>query len=289
MTYYLEPQQKAGGYKMYKDYFNYIIRKGFNYKYSLFSLFLARGFLLDYIDENIYISDNSFDSSLSKKNNKISCTSVSDKDDLVKILEKLSLGYIIGNELIIIKEVDLDNVYRYLFEDSSKISISVERNKDRNGHSWSFDFTRIEPPKYPTMDLEAFIARYVKAISAAGVWTTFSCHGHVEKNTPMYISFYGRYNGLWHKIIVDEFLNEKNINLSWNHSKDYTYIESTDELNDDLYILILKAANCIYDNRKILRSIKQELVNSLKYKQKECLSDQDMYSLMSESFKNKYS
>lgn len=162
---------------MHINYLSKLINFNDELNYSIFKILSARGFLLDYNDNRIFISDNSYDISLSKKQSNNISESISDKNEIEKLLTTLSIGYLENNEIMIARNADLLQLYNYLFS-KEKVSILVERRRMDRGHSWNYDFSRSGPPKVATMDLEPYIARYIKAISAADVWTTFSCQGY---------------------------------------------------------------------------------------------------------------
>ncbi len=64
-----------------------------------------------------------------------------------------------------------------------------------------------ELPKIRVYDLEPFVARLTKAISAIGISTWSSCEGHW--GTPAYVIFDRKYNSVWFQTILNKFINKK--------------------------------------------------------------------------------
>lgn len=270
---------------MYNKYFNTIINENDSYSKQIYSLLSARGFLLDYKQDHIIISNNSFDSSERTENSfPIYCESKSDKEELKQIFEEYSLGYILGDKLILNEEEkDISEIFDKLFISNDKRRISVCGETDHHNHSWGRDFN-VTPPKYPTMDLDPFIARYTKSFSSAGVWITYSCQGHSSNQKPARIYFNGRYNGLWHKLIVEEFLALRNSVIAWNYYNNYTKVKH--HFSENFYIQALISANYIYDNRILLRDIKTYIISELKGCEKNNKSADDVYGMMLNSYNN---
>lgn len=252
------------------EYIYKILNKSQNKTEQVYLLLSARGFLLDYQNSNIYLSDNS-----ARK----------DINDLALVLKEGNVGCLENSKIILNDSIDFDYL-KNLFKLFNSISHEVEFHMN---YKWSKSFgNREHGIKVPVLDLEPFIARYIKAISSIGLLTTYSCDGnHTYPNGCLHIKFKDRYSAVWHDIINGKIIND-NINQSfnWIYSDDCidAKIKFTEANRLDCYYELLCRANYLYDNRKSLRNLKRNLVKLLNNKPKNMLSNSEIYNLMNKSY-----
>ena len=118
-------------------------------------------------------------------------------------------------------------------------------------------------------DLEPFIARFVKSVSAIGVSTWSSCEGHWGE--PAYICFDGRYHRLWFQTILNKFIKKKLelvCDWDWLGWDERCSISSKDGNLLELYMEIQDVARLIYDYRIYLRNMKKKVCSLLTDKHK---------------------
>lgn len=204
---------------------------------KVIELLLTRGFLIDFVQDKYYLSDNG---------HKL------DSHYLDNLLQKQGIG-VVENERIIIK-----NSSRYAFlenefeGDNNKIGYEVcPRNYD-----WSYFRHRYHGHKVPVQDLEPFIARYVRALSSVGVTMVGSCDGnHLDKKYA-FLQYGDCGSSTWHRLLC-EALEKQGIRLNWKNNRIYfgTYSKY------DLYFKFNNAAKIIYENREQLQKIKQQALS----------------------------
>ena len=254
------------------QYFNHVVSGARNPKEQAFLILSARGFLLEWEDDQIIISDNS---------------SEGDIRDLNNFLIKQKIGSIDGNKIMMLPSFSV-NVGVNMFEETEKICIEcITWNRQ-----WRYFKNRIYGSKINVLELEPYIARYIKAISAIGIDTSMSCDGnhkkrYSEKNDPLYIAFNSKYDLIWLRIVSESVLN---LAVSWTYeyASNKVYMEYTDETQVKFYSDLLEAANCIYDKRIYLRELKHITTKCAHAKNKkiEYLSQDDVYELLLECLNN---
>ena len=165
----------------------------------------------------------------------------------------------------------IDN-HQYLTEIfTHEIPVDIFRlNWDRDWYGKFDQFKDVEHlPKIRVYDLEPFIARLVRAISAIGISTWSSCEGHWGE--PAYIVFDGKYHRIWFQAIFHKFIQKK-LNLlckwEWLGWDDRCSINSTNKDLLELYLEIQDVARLIYDNRIPLSNMKKQVCSLLTDKHK---------------------
>ncbi|MGG1674179.1 hypothetical protein ACIFOT_00345 [Neobacillus sp. NRS-1170] len=78
---------------------------------------------------------------------------------------------------------------------------------------WRAFVNRRNGLKVNTLELDPYIACFVKAVNQAGVSCLAGCEGHL-KHAPN-LQFSGVYNGAWFHIIQKQYLNELKLNYTW--------------------------------------------------------------------------
>lgn len=216
-------------------YLKEILDKNVDTRHAIITILEARGFLIDIEDEHFYLSDNA---------------SFNDFIYLSKGLEKYELGYVVDNqnyiqssrknwnkdvystdsclykslgskqvEIIIDENANIDNMYDFFCECERIMIVSVFLEM-----TWN-QFLIEELGDKPDVNwLESYVAFYVKAISACGVYTSFSCDGNHNGGKKIYIkSDYP--SNIWHFYIWKNIVCKK--------FGDVSFIEDGIEFSDD--------------------------------------------------------
>jgi len=141
---------------------------------------------------------------------------------------------------------------------------------------WSNFKRRAHGQKVPVYLLDPFVSRLVKAISAAGVGTHFSCDGHGKNRLTVGLS--GKYNRAWFQLILDIVQFEVKINsrFSINH---HCYL-NVYAPNDDVlavYEDVQRVSAYLYDQRKFFGDLKQKTLNFLSESMVGGLDDKALY------------
>ena len=220
---------------MTRNEFFKIIRGSSSEELYLIELLKFRGFLIEKDDNGYFLSNNSH------------------KDDRIylnELLIKYSLGHIEENRIIIENAINVS-----LFENEFAENTQIGGETGQKDFGWDYFYTHLCGFKAKVRDLEPFIARYVKSISACGVFTEGSCDGNHKNAKSMYlqICISGSYE--WNELIVKRLLYGK-YRLKW--SEGYTDIFFDKTSKYDTYLEVNKAAVYLYDNRIVLREIKRK-------------------------------
>lgn len=254
-------------YRDYDDEFfrNYIRVICYNKQSDLLRLYnvlSARGYLLDLVDHEVFISDNSHPE---------------DKVYLNRLLLENNVGYIQDNELII-NNWPLEEVLCQLLKTHGSTGfLGYFNEKD-----WNYFKYRIHGKKLLAFEQDPFIARLVKGISSVGIITFSSCDGH-GRDFP-YISFYQRYNLFWFRILFENLIQTSiSLKSSWNINR-YIVVINPKKDFQSTYLEMLQVANLLYDNRIALRKIKQKVVNQIKKEDIVYLDDKKAYELLKSKF-----
>lgn len=124
-----------------------------------------------------------------------------------------------------------------------------------------------ELPKIRVYDLEPFVARLTKAISAIGISTWSSCEGHW--GTPSYIIFDRKYHSVWFQTILNKFIKNKlELVCNWEWLDSRCTIRSPGKDILEMYLEIQEVAKLIYNYSVSLKKIKKYMSSSLTIKHK---------------------
>ena len=200
-------------------------------------LLFRRGFLIDKTDYGYMLSDNS---------------AKEDNEYLNSVLHDYQLGYLNSDGIIVINNPQNADCLFELFY-PKKDGIGIEELDVPNG--WPQFKSRAHGIKVPTQSLEANIALYIKAISAAGFMTNACCDGNHSNKKRLYIKFQSPFD-LWHEFLWKEYLG-KPFKLSWISDKDHlASIYFSEWPKTECYDLLFKAGSYIYKNRQLLRFVR---------------------------------
>lgn len=155
-------------------------------------------------------------------------------------------------ELVISKTADVKSAIDF-FTSTERIS----KESCINDHSWYQYAIESLGPKADARELEAYVAYYVKAISACGVYTCRSCDGDHPNGGLIYVdSEYPSciwHQCIWNKIIQPRFGAVPYIGNS---------IRLTHKNQEVIYNTVYHIADFLYQNRsQILHLKKQTLEN----------------------------
>lgn len=179
---------------------------------NLLTVLNARGFLFEYRDEMIYLSDNlCFDDWPG-----VNTLGIGDHIFLDKILRKYNLGYIerveekifgeskYSLQMSIIRPPEFDDLCNVFKEYQGLEGNCVQSFRYGKGVSdEEFFHNRMHGLKVPASVIEPGIARFVKALTACGISTTMSCDGHFDVKKNAWIKFKSNMDLLWFRLIID--------------------------------------------------------------------------------------
>ena len=207
------------------------------------ALLRFRGFLIEEDKQGYFLSDNSHSK---------------DADYLGSLLREYQLGYleeIEGNSYLCINNPQ--NII--LFEKEFDERKGIPGDSCNSGFGLSHFKCRKHGYKTPVKELEPGIARYVKAISSAGVITIGCCDGNHPGHDAAYLLFDDAGSAVWHKLIYQRLVANK-VDIQWDEK--CLGIHFSQDNKYDTYYALNKAAEIIYDNRFLLLDIKEKALKS---------------------------
>lgn len=250
---------------------------------NIVEILRARGFLIDCYENKYYLSDNaSVDDLEYLKEVMVQCDlgKVIEHKKCVKryrrnwnteILENSYVYYAIlpkGIEIYISNEAKVENILQ-LFEEGR-----YGGDAGTSSRTWNQFLVEEFGTKAPVKHLDPYVAFYVKAISACGVDTYYSCDGnHIQGG---YIFVKATYpSKIWHEYIWKYIIQKK--------FDDIPFIEEKIPFNSDnqgqVYKMIYSVARYLYDNRMLIRNIKRDTIRNLTKKRIKGLSDKEIERL----------
>lgn len=220
-----------------EEFFYYIKEKCTNEEEYAYEVLMARGFLLE--DKRFVISDNS--------HNK-------DGEYLNRLLKKYNIGEVDGRIIKLTDIAGIENLY--------KVEDCREGEAVDYGYNWKVFRQRHHGHKVYVFDLEPFVARYIKSISACGINTWLSCDGNHQNSSAnrIVIETSGGGSKVWHEILCTRFLKGQFI-LNWD--KEFSKIKFNNKTKWKTYIELNKAAEFLYTNRIILRYAKDKAMKKI--------------------------
>lgn len=204
-------------------------------------LLIRRGFLIEKIEDEIFLSDNAHPDDLRY---------------LSFLLREYGVGYIENNGSIIIN--DNSNKLKNIFMPVKKGTVGTESNN--RSYPLVFLKTRECANKIPLCYLEANIAYYIKALSACGIYTGGCCDGNHPGCNVLYIEFDAPLYEEFHEALWDYYLSNRFL-LQW--KKHYTTIDLSADRQGQ-YNTLYKAGNYIYQNRLFFREVRMEAAKWIK-------------------------
>ena len=182
----------------------------------------------------------------------------------------MNIGFVEMDGHIIISNTELWANLLVMFEEINKGSVGTGSNN--RVHKWYKVKKRFCADKIPVSHLEANVARYIKALSACGIYTGGCCDGnhpncnvlHIEFDGPVYSDIH---QYLWKYLLADKF------KLKWNSK--YTDVF----LDDDKYLqyeILNDAASFIYENRVFIRNIRMQAADWMSDRMLKDKSDKEL-------------
>ena len=217
-----------------------------------------RGFLIDLIDDAYYLSDNS---------------APDDLPFLSDLLSDFSLGFVRTDTKgleIVINPWRNPKALDALFLPIDRGSIGV--GSCNQTQSWNKVRSRYHSPKIPVAWLEANIARYIKALSACGIYTGGCCDGNHPRCDQLYIEFDGPVYKDFHKWLWADWLDSL-FSLQWN--AEYVSIDLKYDRQEQ-YRVLNAAAEFIYDNRFFIQRIRMRAAASISKNQARKMSHDEL-------------
>lgn len=225
---------------------------------QIIDLLKKRGFIIETENNQYILSDNS-----AKKDAKL----------LEDILSEYQIGFLSKSSEIILTSSDATRLQK-LFSPIKSGTVGV--GSCNQLQPWHKVAKRNCADKIPLDWLEANIARYIKALSACGIYTGGCCDGnHTDHNNDkLYIEFDEPIYSEFHKLLWKYHLC-KMFNLNWNSQ--YTKIPLS-ENRISQHEELNKAAEYIYDNRVLIRYIRKKAAKNLTKKFVESHSSDEIKS-----------
>ena len=185
------------------------------------------------------------------------------------------------------RETDTEILERYFSKDSVS---TTEQGPRKRYKDWAYCFAgnpiwgvRIDP-----LTLDPFVARYVNAANRIGAKTLSSCdgwHEEKERSKVLFITFKERYSWIWHKLMFERLEDKYKIEWSYIDNAIVLKLPSTDEGKIRKYIAVNKVAEEFENHRSEMLDLKQKVINRLKGKTKNSLSDSEIETLLRATIK----
>jgi hypothetical protein len=159
----------------------------------------------------------------------------------------------------------------------------------RHGDYWTKDqgprsfFERMHGFKVPTYCLDGMVAYLVKAYSAVGILTNWSCDGHGSGYVRI-ISLAGGPNAAWATVLLQSYVKPRlSLANEWTPDGSSIACQEIDRL-DKFYLEILDVADALYLNRIQLRRIRQWIITELNGRLDDRSSYEDSFSVIGPLF-----
>lgn len=179
----------------------------FNHPIKLSAALLARGFLVECVDDDIYLTDNAY---LPRSKYSSSWRFPDDEDFLTATLQRLDLG-------TLIRTGDSARPFRLsqpeqVLNDQKLTSLFTYQHVS-NGMLYPYGAddsdvfrARVHGLKMPIASLDSHVALLVKALSAVGCFTHSSCDGHPNKvvGSPLCVSLAGEISTEWARYLINQ-------------------------------------------------------------------------------------
>ncbi len=251
-----------------QDFFSEIVAGASTKEEQIIKILVARGFLIDEKDGRYFLSDNAH------------------KDDAVYLsegVEGFSLGKVVPlcqkdvfAEIRISHEASLEGAIAF-FKQETHISFPVVTRRQPWGNLINHYFGS----KVKLRVLEPFVARYVKAVSACGVSTNYSCDGNCPGQDR--VKVYADYPfGIWHSLIC-KCIIPLGLKTEFDDNGEWVFTKRTQYKN---YLLLNQVAEYLYDHRKAIRGIKAKARETITASKLKHLSEEELVVLFTKSIED---
>lgn len=224
-----------------------------------------RGFLIDKVKEQYFLSDNS---------------DVSDWDYLNDILVNDNWGKVYRDGRIEIRTEISKNDFGFLFNESPRGLIGTESNIKELG--WYKVYRHRYTDKIPVAWLEPYIARYIKALSSCGISTGGCCDGNHPGMEKMFIEFDGPIYQEYHALLWQYYLNMR-FDIAWNDKYNEINLK---ENREHQYEMLNIVAEYIYENRNFFIDIRLEAAKWMNKKSIKCITKSEIKEHFLKEVKN---
>lgn len=241
---------------------------------KLSAALLARGFLVDLVDDDIYLTDNAY---LPRSKYSSSWRFPDDEDFLTATLQRLDLGTLIrtgdsarpfrlSQPEQVLDDRKLTSLFTYQHVSSGVLYPYRADDLD-------FFRARVHGLKMPTAALDTHVALLVKALSAVGCFTHSSCDGYQIKvvGSPLYVSLAGEISTEWARYLINQAISAGAYlpDLFIAEHEDYS---GTITAEEDVAATRLactrrqaiELAQFIYNNRFLLRQQRMQWINDFR-------------------------
>ena len=251
-----------------EQFFEHICRNCITEEEKIFAILVARGFLIEKIGSRYYLSDNAH---------------AEDARYLAKAIEVYNIGEVIDSGERIKSSRKVWNInccersYQYDSLSPHAVEICIASNAQAkqavslfegleihggeagaNTISW-LQYSREMLGKKVKLDLlEPYIAYYVKAVSACGVYTASSCDGNHEECRRMIVEADGP-SDIWHRSIWEFLVKPHFDNIPFVGN----CLPLTESNQFERYLQIHEIAAFLYKNRIAIRAIKEQSVSGI--------------------------
>jgi hypothetical protein len=247
---------------------------------KLSAALLARGFLVELVDEEIYLTDNAY---LLRGKRNCRCRFPDDAGFLAETLVRLDLGVLV--------ETSQPAMPFKLSESDQHLSTQQLTALFTYKHVWLKDQfpygaddtylfqKKIHGSKVPTACLDPHVALLVKALSAAGCFTYSSCDGYhiggpYGKPSELFIAFAGKINTAWAQYIFNHAMEAgaqlPAIEVCYDLYLEYVLTErySTDRKLVSARKQFIELGRHIYTNRLLLRGQRSQWTETYRSQKK---------------------
>ena len=251
-----------------EQFFESLYRNCVNEHEKILAILLARGFLVEHIDGRYYLSDNA---------------DIHDVAYLANAMETFRIGKVVdsGKRIKSLRQTwninDPQSIYEYDSLVSQGVEILFDRNADirqavalfgdsqrigceagANRLGWSQYTREVLSPKVSVGILEPYVAFYVKAISACGVFTASACDGNHKNGGKIIVESHSP-SDIWHRSIWEYLVRPRFGPLQFIG----TGIPFTSDSQFEKYLLINQIASFLYNNRIAIRDLKKQSVSRI--------------------------
>lgn len=225
-------------------------------------LLKRRGFLIEKREDSYILSDNS---------------EKSDFQYLNDLLLKYSIGTVSSQGRIHIEQNAKSERLLDMFAVTPRGIVGVGSNN--RCHGWYKVWRHEHADKIPVAWLEANIARYIKALSACGIFTGGCCDGNHPGFKRMKIEFDGPIYEMFHECLWKYSLEEK-FSLRW--EKKYSEVFLGDNRQEQ-YDALNCAADYIYENRFAIQNIRKQAAKWMNKEIVKTMEDDEIASVFIEN------
>ncbi len=247
------------------DFFTAITAGATTKEEKIVKVLQARGFLIHLEDGKYYLSDNA---------------TQGDVDYLSKGFITYSLGKIASiqrkgalAEVLVSTDAEINDAILF-FNEKRVVSYPITNQKQPWGKLKNHKYGE----KVDVQGLEPYVARYVKAVSACGVATNYSCDGNDEGQRCVKVNAAKPFN-IWHKMICKYIIPSEQIEF-----REQMRVNFSLETRFETYLFVNRAAAYLYDHRLKIREIKAKACKKVTASQIKHLSDHKIKSLFESSF-----